>query len=197
MQKSFFLHKVLALLLTLFLVTACSSKEQAKLPPPPTPSDNPATVTWNQETGGLSYHIEASKDLNRAGEENLGLTLCVYQLEDSSTFQALSSSPDGLDQLLDCKLESAKARASRSFLVQPGKAFDIVQDRVEKARYFAVVAGYAHLEPDLCTAIIPFPIHSEKVGIIFRDTVYTAAPMQALIHLGAESVTISGVERVQ
>ena len=133
----------------------------------------------------------------RLGYNLLGLTLCVYQIEDPSSFQALSASAEGLDQLLDCKLEPAKARASRSFLIQPGKNLDIVQDRVEKARYFAVVAGYDHLEPDLCSAIIPFPIHTEKVGIIFRDTVYTAAPMQALIHLGAESVTISGVERVQ
>ena len=197
MQKSFFLQKILALLFALFLVTACSSKEKPKLPPPPSPADNPANVTWNQQTGGLNYRIEASKDLNRVREESLGLTLCVYQIEDPSSFQALSASAEGLDQLLDCKLEPAKARASRSFLIQPGKNLDIVQDRVEKARYFAVVAGYDHLEPDLCSAIIPFPIHTEKVGIIFRDTVYTAAPMQALIHLGAESVTISGVERVQ
>ena len=160
-------------------------------------SEDPAGVTWNQQTGGITYRIEAANDLNHEGDKPLGLTICVYQLDDPSTFQALAASSSGIDQLLNCQLDPAKARASRSFRIQPGKAQDVTADRVEKARYLAVVAGYKHLKPELCTAVIPFPIHHEKEGLIFKNDLYTAAPMRALIHLGAESVTISGVERVQ
>lgn len=186
-----------AALLTLALWGCGGSAKQTPLPPPPSPSGDPAGVTWNQQAGGLTYRIEAADDLNHEGEKPLGLTVCVYQLDDPSPFQALAASPSGIDQLLDCQLDPAKARSSRAFRIQPGKKQDVTADRVEKARYLAVVAGYEHLKPELCAAVIPFPIHHEKEGLIFRNDLYTAAPMRALIHLGAESVTISGVERVQ
>ncbi|MBQ9406914.1 MAG: type VI secretion system lipoprotein TssJ [Desulfovibrio sp.] len=185
------------LLLALAIGGCGGSAQQSPLPPPPSPASDPAGVTWNQETGGLKYRIEAAKDLNHEGNKPLGLTVCVYQLDDPSTFQAMAASPSGIDQLLNCQLDPAKARASRAFRMQPGKSQDVTADRVEKARYLAVVAGYEHLKPELCTAVIPFPIHHEKEGLIFKNDLYTAAPMRALIHLGAESITISGVERVQ
>ena len=187
----------LAVWLTLLLLNACGGATEGPLPPPPAPANQPQAVTWNQETGGITYRLEAAGDLNHEGEKPLGLTVCVYQLDDPAPFQALATSPSGIDQLLNCQLDPAKAKSSRAFRIQPGKTQDVTSDRVEKARYFAVVAGYEHLKPELCTAIIPFPIHHEKEGLIFKNDLYTAAPMRALIHLGAESVTISGVERVQ
>ncbi|MBQ9537212.1 MAG: type VI secretion system lipoprotein TssJ [Desulfovibrionaceae bacterium] len=178
-------------------MVACGGKAPDTLPPPPKPAYDPAAVTWNQETQGISLRLEASPDLNHEGDRPLGVTLCVYQLDDPTTFQSLAMSADGLDQLLDCSLDAAKARASRAFRVQPGESKDFSCDRVEKARYLAVVAGYRHMHPDMCTALLPFPIHHDKEGILFRDDIYTAAPLRALIHLGPESVTVSGVERVQ
>lgn len=190
-------HIISAVLLALALGGCGGSTAKNPLPPPPAPSKDPAAVTWNQETGGLSYRIEATDDLNHDGDRPLGVTLCVYQLEEPSAFQALASSPAGLDTLLNCQLDPAKACASRPFKMQPGKVLDLTVDRAEKARYFAVAAGYKHLKPELCTAVIPFPIHHEKEGLIFRNDLYTAAPVRALIHLGADSVTLSGVERAQ
>ncbi|MCR4666837.1 MAG: type VI secretion system lipoprotein TssJ [Desulfovibrio sp.] len=189
------------ILLFLFLgvvyLGACGGSKETPLPPPPSPAGNPAKVTWNLEAKGISLRLEAAEDLNREGEKPLGLTVCVYQLDDPSTFQSLAGSPSGIDRLLDCSLDAAKARSSRLFSMQPGKSVDASMDRVENARYLAVVAGYDHMNVELCSSIIPFPIHHEKKGILFREDLYTAAPMRALIHLGAESVTISGVERVQ
>ncbi len=186
-----------AAMLALILGGCGGSAAKNQLPPPPSPSKDPASVTWNLQAGGLSYRIEASSSLNHDGERPLGLTLCVYQLDDPSAFQALAASPAGIDTLLDCQLDPARARASHAFRMQPGASQEVTDDRVEKARYLAVAAGYKHLKPELCTAVIPFPLHHEKKGLIFKDDLYTAAPMQALIHLGADSVALSGVERVQ
>ncbi|MBQ7738953.1 MAG: type VI secretion lipoprotein TssJ [Desulfovibrionaceae bacterium] len=185
-------------LLVIFLyLVGCGGKTQQPLPPPPLPTTDPAQVTWNQEAGGLHYRIETASDLNHEGNIPLGITVCVYQLEDPTTFQDLATSKLGLYKLLDCNIETTKARSSKLFKMQPGKRVNVVADRVEKAKFFAVAAGYEHLSPELCTAIIPFPLHHDKQGVIFRDDVYQAAPMNALIHLGADAVTISGVERVQ
>ncbi|MBQ7456962.1 MAG: type VI secretion lipoprotein TssJ [Desulfovibrio sp.] len=188
---------LLVLAALLLALASCGAPKQAPLPPPPIPATDPAKVTWNQQTGGLRYQIEAAEDLNHEGAIPLGVTVCVYQLDDPSAFQELAASKAGIDKLLDCTLTACGARSARRFPIQPGKRIDVTSDRVEKARFFAVVAGYEHLSPELCSAIIPFPLHHEKQGVLFRDDVYQAAPMNALIHLGAEAVTISGVERVQ
>ena len=114
-----------------------------------------------------------------------------------SLAEALAASPRGIDTLLDGDLQKADALSSRVYHIQPGSTLDVAADRMEGARYLAVVAGYAHLRPELCSSVLPFPVHEETKGLLFRTRLYSAASLQALIRLGAESVSISGVERVR
>ena len=178
-------------------LAGCGGAPQNTLPPPPAPSANPAEIVWNLEKDGLRYRIEAAPDLNLEGDTPLGLTICVYQLKDFSAFMSLAASSAGIDTLLDGKLEPADAQSSRVYRLQPGSSLDVTADRMENARYLAVVAGYAHLRPELCAVAVPFPVHEETEGVVLRNKYYSAGKMQALIRLGAESVTISGVERVR
>ena len=163
----------------------------------PDPVENPADIVWNFQKDGLYYRIEAAPDLNLEGDTPLGLTICVYQLKDFSEFMSVASSSVGIDTLLDGGLEIAEVRSSRVYRIQPGATIEVTADRMESVRYLAVVAGYAHLRPDLCVAVIPFPIHEDTEGLVFKNKLYSAGSMQALIRLGAESVTISGVECVR
>ena len=188
------------LLCLLFLAAStagCGGGDKSTLPPPPSPVENPADIVWNQEKDGIRFRIEASSDLNREKDTALGLTICVYQLKDCSAFSALAASPRGIDTLLDGDLQKADALSSRVYHIQPGSTLDVAADRMEGARYLAVVAGYAHLRPELCSSVLPFPVHEETKGLLFRTRLYSAANLQALVRLGAESVSISGVERVR
>lgn len=179
------------------LFDSCEEPPKDTLNPAQTPAKTPDQVVWNQEPNGLRFRIEASPDLNRVGEGPLGLTVCVYQLKDTSAFASLAATATGIDTLLDCKLEPAGAKSSRNFEMQPGTSRFISTDRAEEARHLAVVAGYAHLRPEQCAATVPFPVHQDRAGVILKDQVYSAVPVQMLIRLGPEAVSISGVQSVR
>lgn len=179
------------------LLQSCGGAAPATQPPPPSPVENPGDVAWPMEPGGLRCRLEASPDLNRDKETALGLTLCVYQLKEYDAFSNKAATPEGLDELLQCRADAAQAQSARLFQLQPGATQDVVMDRAEHARYLGVVAGYTHLRPDQCAALLPFPLHTGTEGVIFRSTVYSAAPVQVLIRLGESSLSVTGAERVR
>lgn len=179
------------------LLAACAGEAPAPAQLPPAAVENPSDVTWNLEPGGLRCRIEASPDLNLDKNTALGLTLCLYQLQDYAVFENKSAAPKGLDELLQCRPEAAQAQSARLFQLQPGATRDLVMDRAEHARYLGVVAGYAHLRPDQCAAVLPFPLHATTEGVLFRTTLYNAAPVQALIRLGESSLSVTGAERAR
>ncbi|MEG1610825.1 MAG: type VI secretion lipoprotein TssJ, partial [Bilophila sp.] len=162
----------------------------------PEPVSNPTDVTWNQEQKGLRTFIEAEKDLNTQRDVPLGLTICVYQLKEYVAFQKLAATPSGIRSLLDCTLDTTGALSARSYAVQPGQHLEISHDRMENARFLAVVAGFAHLKPEMCVAVQAFPLHKERQGLL-RHTVYSATPIDVRIRLGAASISLTGVERVR
>lgn len=188
---------LLGLLLGCLWLAACGDKAPAGLPPQPAPAARPEDVVWGLEPNGLRCRLEASADLNREENTALGLTLCLYQLKEYDTFANKAASSDGLDELLQCRPETAQAQSARLFQLQPGATRDVVMDRAEHARYLGVVAGYAHLRPDQCATVLPFPVHTDTAGVIFRSPVYSAAPLQVLIRLGESSLSVTGAERVQ
>ena len=199
-------HLPLAVSLALLLLLAgCSGKEKAEAeappplppPPPPAPVENPADIVWNEQPGGLNYRIEAAADLNTDKKRPLALTLCVYQLKDTAAFQALAAAPGGIDRLLNCTLDLDGARTSHAYQIQPGSKRTETLDRAAEARYLAAVAGYVHLKPELCTATLAFPVQTSTKGWIFKDTLYSAAPVQAFIHLGPQSLTLSETSSVR
>ena len=187
----------LLLLLCLLPLGACGGESPSPQPPAPAPAETPSGVVWGLEPGGLRCRLEASPELNRDNDTALGLTLCLYQLKEYDQFSNKAASAEGLDELLQCRPDAAQAQSARLFQLQPGATQDVVMDRAEHARYLGVVAGYTHLRPDQCAAVLPFPVHTESKGLIFRSPVYTAAPVQVLIRLGESSLSITGAERVR
>lgn len=179
------------------LLAGCGGGDGGAFNKPPSPVDDPSKVTWNQEPGGIRLYIETSDDLNLSKNLPLGLTMCVYQLKDFAELQNTVQAPGGIDTLLACNLEALNSAASaRLFTLQPGQKLEVVLDRLEGARYLGVIAGYAHLRPEASHAVQPFPLEESREGLL-RNKVYSAVPLDALVHLGAESVSITGVKRVQ
>ncbi|MDR0578069.1 MAG: type VI secretion system lipoprotein TssJ [Candidatus Accumulibacter sp.] len=181
------------------LLAACGGGPATRPPtvPPPLPVEDPAHVTWEAKPGGLTLHLVSRSDLNEMDGTPLGLSLCVYQVADTKRFKALAATSGGLDALQECTVEAADAVAAKRFWMQPGEYREVVMDRAEGAKNLAVVAGYAHLKPELSAAVVPFLLHSEKQGYIpfFRTTVHSAALMEIIINLTASAVDAKGVER--
>lgn len=187
----------LAPLLALWLAGCGGAPPPDPFHAPPAPSEDPAKVTWNLEQNGVRLLVETADDLNRQKDLPLGLTMCVYQLRDFAALQHMALTPKGIDALLNCSMDTGKDVVSaREWTLQPGQTLEVTMDRAESARYMAVVAGFAHLRPELCFAVQPFPLHQESQGF-WRTKVYSAAPVDVLIRLSAESIILTGVERVQ
>lgn len=181
------------------LLSAPALCEGAKRqPPPPDGAAKPSEVVWSMEKGGLSVKVSADGDLNSAYGTPLGITLCIYQLSDVAKFAALASTFDGVEQLLTGDMDALAGAAlmSRVEYLQPGEEITRSFDRMEGAKYFAAVAGYAHRDPAKCSAFEPFPITETVIKLKRRKTAvyYTAGTLAAGVHLGSEAVTITGGE---
>lgn len=185
-------------LLALFSVawlTACGSPPPQV--PPPAPTSDPVQVVWPMDPSGLRYTLQTDEKLNAQHNRALGLTICVYQLKEPESFLQLAATSAGVVSLLECGVDKAAAVSAQSYALQPGERRSITTSRSQNAKFLAVVAGYAHLKPELCAVVWPYPMHTETQGLIFRDTVYSAARVDALISFGSEALTITGVERVR
>ncbi|MDR1890494.1 MAG: type VI secretion lipoprotein TssJ [Zoogloeaceae bacterium] len=195
------LVRYVSLVLFCCLLAACGGDKATRPPtvPPPAPVADPSQVGWAATPGGLTLHLITSINLNEVEATPLGLSLCVYQVADLNRFNALANTATGLDILQGCTVDTVDAAAAKRFWLQPGAYQEVVMDRAERAKNLAVVAGYAHLKPDLSAAVFPFLLHSEKEGYIpfFRTTVYSAANMDIIINLTDVAVSIKGAEREQ
>jgi hypothetical protein len=106
--------------------------------------------------------------LNVVDGVSSGLTICLFQLAEPNKILALSQTKSGLLGLLGCAPETAGALSAERYFIQPGQTLDLILDRLEKARYLAVVAGYQDLRPNLATAILPMPIQTGSKYLIFK-----------------------------
>ncbi len=176
------------------LLVACGGSNP--LPPVPSAVDNPADVVWNLEEKGLRLRMEAASDLNMQNNVPLGITMCVYQLKNFAAFQNAVYASGGIDKLLNCAITDVTDAVSATlYELQPGSQIDITTSRLEEARYLGVVAGYTHLQPEMCSAVQPFAMHKSRSMTL--SSTYRAAKMDILIRLTSQAINISGVERVQ
>lgn len=176
---------------------ACCEAAKKKAPPPDG-ALKPSEVVWSQAKDGLALFVEASDDLNYAYGSPLGVTICVYQLSNMAKFTALASTFGGVEKLLGGDIETlgGEGLMAHVMYVQPGEKTVRSFDRMEGAKYFAVAAGYAHMDPTRCTAYIPFPVTETVIKLKRKKTVtyYTAGTLAAGVLLGQEAVTVTGGE---
>ena len=184
--------------LTLVAFFPCAGEAAKKQTPPPDGALKPSEVVWSQENGALSVTLSAINELNTFSGVALAVTVCLYQLSDLSKFSALSSTFDGVEQLLagDMDLLGGAAQMSRVEHIQPGEKKTLAFDRMEGSKYFAAVAGYANRDPAKCAAVAPFPVNETVIKLTRRKKAvyYTAGPLAAVVRLGADAVTINGGE---
>lgn len=201
------MYKIFVLFMAL-LFSACSSDPPSKSGLnnfQPTAVDDPFKITWQTLKDGIHAVIIADKELNLVNNNGtnqaLAVSICIMQMNDPTIFKTNVAIEGGIDKALNCTIDKDEktgfgALATKSFYIQPNTLTDVTMDRVQNARYLAVVAGYNHLNAEKSTAIFEYPIKTTSEGIIFRDTLYSATPMDLQILLSADSVSLDGVERI-
>lgn len=193
------MHRLAAIFLgsVFFLVlgsqTGCSSKQADPmlLPPEDQKAESPEQVIWNLYPKGLTLNLNTDKDLNTYENWPNSVMVCVYQLNNSASFQALIAVEDGLETLLACtKFDTTVVSASRIF-VQPEAKIQKISDRLEGAKALGLVVGYmapASAESTVCR--VDFPLRKTMAGMpFFKHAEYTPNPLTLDIKLGLNSVT--------
>lgn len=196
-------------LFTLFLlISACSSNPPSKSGLDdfqPAAVTDPFQINWQTLKDGIHSVIIADKELNLSNNNGtnqaLAISICVMQLSDPTLFKTNIAIDGGIDKALNCSLDKDEksgfgALAAKSFYIQPNTLTDIKMDRVQNARYLAVVAGYNHLNVEKSTAIFEYPIKTTQKGLIFKENLYSATPIDLQISLSADRVSVDGVERI-
>lgn len=186
----------------MFSLCACGKKEAAPpgTMPPPTPAENPQSVTWNFQKNAISLTIIASNNLNVVQGIPHAVSICLYQTENPDLLKAKAETEEGLRELLLCKSNPPERFQAQQIYVQPNTTVETMLDRAENAKYFAVVAGFNILNSKQSFSIIPIPLQTEKAQpwkVLSQKKVYSVADMEARIDLSSESVYLQGIERVQ
>jgi len=125
---------------------------------------------WSFERKAITFLIRAGEDLNIFQGRSHTLLLGIYQVSDPNGFNAMTSTKEGLQQLLEKEIPPAGSgiTALEKRIVRPGAEEIIVLDRAQSSQYVGMVAGYFDLEPERVSRLIKIPAVqeiSEKTGL--------------------------------
>lgn len=193
----------LPILLMLMLISCAQSDPSAKRSPrraaaattvaPPVPVEDPNQLVWNWQPKALHLKITADRDLNRYEEQPHALMLCLYQLSSATAWGELAKTPAGVDTLLTCEGFTGSVVQSERLFIQPGEQRQLTVDRLEKGRYVAFVAGYAHPTAQRISPIFSFPVqHSTQGLLLWKKDRYW--PGELTIHLVLTEQSLQSVD---
>ncbi|MDR1124837.1 MAG: type VI secretion system lipoprotein TssJ [Deltaproteobacteria bacterium] len=168
------------ILLLCLLAAGCGAS------PPPKPaleSEDPDSVIWAFGEKALRLRLSAAKDLNTFESRAHTLQLCVYQLDQRDAFDLRKSDQDGIDGMLQCAAFDKSVKSATRIFLQPGETALYILDRAEGARFAGVVCGYFEAEPERSAQLWQIPLSEERVGFIWKTTLYSAGDLVLWLHL--------------
>lgn len=113
------------------------------------------SALWAHEKQAISLHIESVKSLNAFDNAPNGLLMKVFQLSNPTAFLNAAKSSAGLKDLLTSKQVNSDYISTERLIILPGNAQELSLDRIEGARYIAIVLAYSNLEQAQVFRLIP------------------------------------------
>lgn len=160
---------------------------------PPVPVEDPNQLVWSWQPKALHLSMTAEHDLNRYEEQPHALMLCLYQLSSATAWGELAKTPAGMNTLLKCEGFHSSVVQSERLFIQPGEQRQLTVDRLEKGRYVAFIAGYAHPTAQRISPIFSFPVEHSTKGLLFwkKDHYW---PGELTIHLVLTEQSLQSVD---
>lgn len=173
--------RTLCLLWLIFSVVSCASQPVA----PP---------EWGYEKETIHVHLKAEPLLNLYDGVPHPLQICIYQLKDPNALVRLSEDDEGLYKLIECGRFDSSVVSHKSLSIQPGQDSIFDLDRVEDAKYVAVVAGYYLLQKEAMVRLFDVPVIIEKKSWIKRTRIAKPAPLSIELTLGPQKILFDSTE---
>lgn len=182
------LHQpIFAVLVSLLvLLQGCSSMNSAM--GGNTQKEAKAEVSWPFQRNGIQLELIAANDINAFFNQPHTVVLGVLQMEDSKPFLQLLNDPKKLTAMLADGDPGKDFLHLDRYIVSPGKRDILDIDRVQDARYVAIVAGYYNFDPSGAARLFRIPLNIKSEGMV--STTYTATPanLALRLHLGRQRI---------
>jgi type VI secretion system VasD/TssJ family lipoprotein len=169
------------ILLLCLLAAGCGASSPPK---PALESEDPDSVLWAFGEKSLRLRLNAAKDLNSFEGRAHTLQLCVYQLDQRDAFDLKKNDQDGIDNMLQCAAFDKSVKSAARIFLQPGETALYILDRAEGARFAGIVCGYFEADPERSAKLWQIPLSEERVGFIWKTTLYSAGDLVLWLHLG-------------
>ncbi len=175
------LHQpIFAVLVSLLvLLQGCSSMNSAM--GGNTQKEAKAEVSWPFRRNGIQLELIAANDINAFFNQPHTVVLGVLQMEDSKPFLQLLNDPKKLTAMLADGDPGKDFLHLDRYIVSPGKRDILDIDRVQDARYVAIVAGYYNFDPSGAARLFRIPLNIKSEGMV--STTYTATPANLALRL--------------
>jgi type VI secretion system VasD/TssJ family lipoprotein len=149
---------------------------------------------WAFQKSAVRIHFKAANKLNLYNSKAHTLYVCLYQLQGLNAFDQLTADPEGIGQLLDCRLFDKSVASASSKVIDPGEDITLAVDRAERAQYVALVAGYSSGLTNE-RAVRRYKIQVHQIRKSFFKQVYQCEPCQlnAEVSLGANQIEYSRI----
>ncbi len=170
----------------LVLLQGCSSMNSAM--GGNTQKEAKAEVDWAYQAKGIQLELIAAEDINAFFNQPHTLVLGVLQMEDSKPFMQLLSDSKKITAMLANGDPGKDFLHLDRYIVSPGKRDILDIDRVQGARYVAVMAGYYNFDPSGAVRLFRIPLNIKSEGML--TTTYTAKPanLALRLHLGRQRI---------
>lgn len=132
----------------------------------------------------LVFRVAAGRDLNTFNRQPHTLVLVFYQLSQATVFGQLAETPEGRMKLLEGEAFDPSVLSRRRAVVQPGEGQSFVMDRIEGARYAAVIGGFYSAAGQGAARVVP--IVPRKSGMLLWKK---PAPQVVELGLGSSGFT--------
>lgn len=94
----------------------------------------------------ILINIRTASDLNYYNDQSHPILLALFELSDPNEFKQILADKDKIAALLDSSSNSVGVVSQLKITLHPGHNKTVMIDKVEKARYLGVIAGYYSLE---------------------------------------------------
>ncbi|MEN6620261.1 MAG: type VI secretion lipoprotein TssJ [Smithella sp.] len=199
-KKSFLIPFIFCFIICTFALS-CSQKSsnvQSEKKPGNAAASEPVAKTNPEmepvsffDPKGIQINYTADKMLNSYEDRSRTLMVVVYQLNNINAFNNLVKDESGISQLLENERFDTSVVGMDKLFIEPGRKDTIYLNRVENARWVAIVAGYCDSIPRQAHRIFEIPVIVEKKGVYgFRKTEARVVPLQVDLYFGTQALQL-------
>ncbi|WP_176461096.1 type VI secretion system lipoprotein TssJ [Janthinobacterium sp. PC23-8] len=145
-------------------------------------------VVWDYAKEGIVLDATAQLQLNTYQGEPHTLLLGVYQMADSAVFQKLIADPAALAQSLGGTPGNDVFLQYSHYVVEPGQHVILMIDRVQKARFVGVVAGYYDMLGPASARLFEVPVTYASKGMLSSTWSVVPKPLTVRMTLGPNAI---------